>query len=192
MQLAAHELNELSELVAGCFNTVTCMSSYMNQAQDPELKQLLQKHFPLHVKDYNLKVEFLQSQSVPNIEKFQPDTLNPQLSNYTQSQPLPAGAPRTNVQQHTDREIALAYLINQKGSAKNYAVAATECANPNLRTFLENAFLNSSHHAYEMFEYMAKKGYYPLMAAPQTAIDTMSTIYQPVPMDGGQPQMPMQ
>ena len=59
MKLASHELFELSELIVGCFNTVTCMSGFINQAQDPELKELLTRHFPQHVKDYNLKVEFV-------------------------------------------------------------------------------------------------------------------------------------
>ncbi|MES9731648.1 spore coat protein, partial [Bacillus sp. AP50] len=71
MQLATHELRDLSELIAGCYNTINTMSTYIKQAQDPELKQLLQQHFQLHVQDYNLKVEFVQSLSEQNIEKFQ-------------------------------------------------------------------------------------------------------------------------
>lgn len=34
MKLAAHELFELSELIAGCFNTVNCLGAFINQAQD--------------------------------------------------------------------------------------------------------------------------------------------------------------
>ncbi|WP_404452755.1 spore coat protein [Virgibacillus necropolis] len=182
MQLAAHELNELSELIAGCYNTVTCMTDSISKARDPELKELLQKHFPLHVQDYNLKVEFVQSQTTPDISKFQPAELKPGLNSYTQApvSEFSSVTPRTNTGQQSDREIATAYLLNQKGSAKNYAAAVTECANPDLRTFLENAFLNSSRHAYEMWQYMTKKGYYPLMAAPQNATQTIASIYQPV------------
>ncbi|WP_099158224.1 spore coat protein [Virgibacillus ndiopensis] len=182
MQLASHELTNLSELIAGCFNTVTCMASHINQAQDPELKELLQQHFPLHVQDYNLKVEFVQSQTTPDISKFKPAELKPILDSYTQApvSEFSSVTPRTDVQQHNDREIALAYLLNQKSSAKNYGIAAVECANPDLRTFLENAFLNSNRHAYEMWQYMTKKGYYPLMAAPQNETQTIASIYQPV------------
>ncbi|MCG3417734.1 spore coat protein [Oceanobacillus jordanicus] len=182
MQLASHELNELSELIAGCFNTVTCMSSFINQAQDPELKEMLQRHFPLHVADYNLKVEFVQSATTPDINKFQPAELLPKLDSYTKApvSQFPSSAPRTDVQKHTDREIALAYLLGQKASAKNYAAATVECANPDLRTFLEKAFLNSSHHAYEAWEYMTKNGYYPLMPAPPEAIQAIAGMYQPV------------
>lgn len=37
MQLAAHELRDLSELIAGCYNTINTMSTYIQQAQDLEL-----------------------------------------------------------------------------------------------------------------------------------------------------------
>lgn len=113
---------------------------------------------------------------------FQPAKINPMLESYTQSpvSDFPAATPRTDVQQHNDREIATAYLLNQKSSAKSYGNASVECANPDLRTFLENAFLNSNHHAYEIWQYMTKKGYYPLMAAADNAIQTIASIYQPV------------
>jgi len=182
MKLAAHELLDLSELIMGCYNTVGCMSAFINQAQDPELKEILVRQFPLHVKDYNLKVEFVQSQTTPNINQFIPDELKVKLTDFTSgTTPVPAGQPRTDVQTHTDREISIAYLLNQKSSAKNYAQSAVECANPDLRKFLENAFLNSNRHAYEMWQYMVQKGYYPLSAAPQEDIQMIANIYQPVP-----------
>jgi spore coat protein CotF len=182
MKLAAHELFDLSELIAGCLNTVTCMGAFINQAQDPELKELLTRHFPLHVKDYNLKVEFVQSETTPDINKFKPDDLNPTLQDFTSPPvPLQPTQPRTSVQTHNDREIATAYLLNQKSSARNYATSAVECANPDLRHFLENAFMNSNRHAYEVWQYMTKNGYYPLMPAPAEAISTIGSMYTKIP-----------
>ncbi|ONK23899.1 spore coat protein [Siminovitchia sp. FSL H7-0308] len=183
MQLAGHELRDLSELIASCYNTVTCMGAFINQAQDPDLKSMLQRHYPKHIADYNLKVEFVQSNTTPDISKFMPDDLMTKLDNYTTPpvQPVPAGAPRTNAQTHTDREIALAYLLNQKAAAKNYAAAVLECANPHLRTFLENAFLNSSRHSYEVWQYMTERGYYPLSPAPQPDIQMVGSMYEVVP-----------
>ncbi|RST77608.1 spore coat protein [Siminovitchia acidinfaciens] len=194
MQLAAHEFRDLSELIASCYNTVTCMGSFINQAQDPELKSMLERHYPKHIADYNLKVDFVQSVSTPDITKFQPDDLTKKLDNYTAPpQIVSASAPRTDATTHTDREIALAYLLNQKAAAKNYASAVLECANPELRTFLENAFLNSSRHSYEVWQYMAQKGYYPLSPAPQQDIQMVSSMYQIVPQPplfGGQQANP--
>ncbi len=183
MQLASHELHDLTELTMGCYNTIGCMGSFIQQAQDPELKDMLTRQFPLHVADYNLKVEFLQSQTTPDISKFQPDQPVRKLSDFTTGTvPFQPGQPRTEVQTHNDREIATAYLLNQKGSAKNYAAAAVECANPDLRHFLEKAFLNSNRHAYETWQYMVQKGYYPLMPAPQEATQDMAGFFTPVPM----------
>lgn len=182
MQLAGHELRDLSELIASCYNTVTCMGTFINQAQDPDLKSMLQRHYPKHIADYNLKVEFVQSNTTPDITKFMPDDLMTKLDNYTTPpvQPVSAEAPRTNAQTHTDREIALAYLLNQKAAAKNYAAAVLECANPHLRTFLENAFLNSSRHSYEVWQYMTERGYYPLSPAQQQDIQMVGSMYQVV------------
>lgn len=195
MQLAAHEFRDLTELIASCYNTVTCMGSFINQAQDPELKSMLQRHYPKHIADYNLKVEFVQSTTVPDINKFQPDDLMTRLDNFTTPpmQIVSAAAPRTDATTHTDREIALAYLLNQKAAAKNYASATLECAHPELRTFLENAFLNSSRHSYEVWQYMTERGYYPLAPAPQEDIQTVGSMYQIVPQPplfGGQQANP--
>lgn len=182
MQLASHELHNLSELIAGCFNTVTCMAHFKNHAQDTELKELLEEHSPQHIQDYNKKVEFVQNQMTPDISTFKPDELKPELGSFTQApvNSFPPAVPRLQVDQFNDREIATAYLLNQKSAAKNYAAAVVECANPDLHTFLENAFLNSSHHAYDIWQYMTKKGYYPLSPAPLHEIQAIASIYQPI------------
>ncbi|WP_459500390.1 spore coat protein [Bacillus sp. C1] len=182
MQLATHELRDLSELIAGDYNTINMMSTYIQQAQDPELKQMLQKHLPLHVQDYNLKVEFVQSDSTPNISKFQPPKLKPVLASYIEA-PSQAYAPVTpsmDAQPPNDRSIALGYLLNQKSSAFNCAGSLLECANPDLRTLLENTFLTSSHHAYDIWQYMVQKGYYQLSPAPSSEIQAIASMYQPL------------
>jgi hypothetical protein len=56
MQLASHEVHDLNELTLSCVNSITNMALFINQAKDLELKSLLQKHFPYHIKDYNTKV----------------------------------------------------------------------------------------------------------------------------------------
>lgn len=108
------------------------MSTYIQQAQDPELKQMLQEHLPLHVQDYNLKIEFIQSELAPNISKFQQSILKPILASYTEapSQKYVPVTPSVTGQAPTDRAIATGYLLNQKSSALNYAGSLLECGNP--------------------------------------------------------------
>jgi hypothetical protein len=97
MQLAAHEAHDVHELTLSCVNSITNMAFFLSQVKDPELKSIIQGHFDYHVKDYNLKVEYLSRPDGPT-STLQVPPLNNTLPNYTQSQ---AGeisvTPRTQV-----------------------------------------------------------------------------------------------
>jgi spore coat protein CotF len=56
-----------------------------------------------------------------------------------------------------------------------------EASNPEIRTFLEDAFKMSSHHAYDVWQWMVSKGYYPLEAAPAETLGTLASMYHIVP-----------
>lgn len=178
MQLAVHEAQDLHELAASCVNSITNMACFMNQVQDTELKSILQNHFPLHIQDYNMKVEYL-SKTEGSTSKLTVPNLQPVLQSFTQApiNPLPV-APRTMVQQFNDREIATAYLLTLKRSGREYAWAAMEMSNPEIRSFLEDAFRMCSHHAYDVWQWMVKKGYYPLEPAANTTLATLGNFYQ--------------
>jgi spore coat protein CotF len=64
---------------------------------------------------------------------------------------------------------------------------AMEAANPELRSFLQKAFMMSCSHAYDVWQYMVSKGYYPLEAAQPDIIGKVGGMYQVVPED--QPQI---
>ncbi|MCQ6562558.1 spore coat protein [Paenibacillus mendelii] len=178
MQLAVHEAQDLHELAMSCVNSITNMACFMNQAQDAELKAILQKHFPQHLQDYNMKVEYL-SKAAGAVTKLPVPDLQPVLQSFTQAPvaPLPV-TPRTFVQQFNDREMATAYLLTLKRSGREYAWAAMEMSNPEIRSFLEDAFRMCSHHAYDVWQWMVKKGYYPLEPAAKSTLDTLGTMYQ--------------
>ncbi len=182
MQLADHELHDLNELTLSCVNSITNMGMFLNHAQDPELKAMISRHYPFHVRDYNKKVEYLQ-QTQGSQAPFPVPELNSNLANTTTAPtpPAPAITPRTNAQTLNDREIAAAYLLNLKRAGREYAWASMEMANPELRSFLEDAFRMSSRHAYDCWQYMARKGWYPIQPAPQAAIQTMAGMYNLVP-----------
>lgn len=188
MQLAAHELHDLHELTLSCVNSITNMAYMIQHVQDPELKSMLERHFPLHVRDYNMKVEFLNDsqgamRELPLLRE------NGQLGDYTQS---PAGQyppvqPRTQIQDMNDREIATAYLLTLKRAGREYAWTAMETANPELRSFFQTAFMMSCSHAYDVWQYMVNKGYYPLEAANPQMIAQIASVYQVIPEN--QPQI---
>lgn len=181
MKLAAHEAHDLNELTLSCVNSITNMALFMNQAKDPQLKSLIQKHFPYHVKDYNTKVEYLSRTSGAKTGLPVPEITNI-IENYTQSNTnVKSITPRTDVDHLEDREIATAYLLTLKRAGREYAWAAMEASNPEIRTFLEDAFKMSSRHAYDIWQWMVTKGYYPLEAAPAETLGTMASIYKTVP-----------
>jgi spore coat protein CotF len=178
MQLAAHEVHDLHELTMSCVNSITNMAMFINLAKDQELKSMIQGHFPAHIQDYNMKVEYL-SKANGSTQKLNVPQLNKSLQDYTKSptDAFPPITPRTDVQQMNDREIATAYLLTLKRAGREYAWSAMEASNPGLREFLKDAFTMSCNHAYDVWQYMVRKGYYPLEPAPQNTINTISSIY---------------
>lgn len=126
-----------------CVNSITNMAYMLDHVTDPEFKSILEKHFPYHVRDYNMKVEYLNNQqgAQKELPRFQ---IEGKLANYTQSavSQYPSVQPRTSVNDMDDREMATAYLLTLKRAGREYAWAAMETANPELRGFLGNCIPN--------------------------------------------------
>lgn len=179
MQLASHEALDLHELTMSCVNSITNIAYFMNHVKDVELKAILEKHFPFHIKDYNTKVQYL-SQPEGAKSPLPVPPVNQMLQSFTQANMTTPVTPRTSVQEFDDREIATAYLLTLKRAGREYAWAAMEMSNPEVRTFLEDAFRMSSHHAYDVWQWMVKKGYYPLEPAAQSTMNTLGQFYKEV------------
>lgn len=179
MTLGSHEAHDLSELLMSCTNSIQSMALFLNQAKDQQLRDMITRHFAVHVQDYNMKVEFANRSLSPN-------TLNvPELrTDLPAPQPAmqyPPIQPKVKLQELDDRAIATSYLLTLKRAGREYAWAAFECSTPQLRLFLEDAFKMCSHQAYEVWNYMAQKGEYPVGMASQDAMAGMQQIYRPVP-----------
>lgn len=184
MRLAAHELHELHELTMSCVNSITNMSYMLQHVQDQEFKSILERHYPFHIRDYNMKVEFLNQTEGAKAE-LSLFKEKGHLTDYTQSpvNQYPPVQPRTIVPDLIDREMATAYLLTLKRAGREYAYSAMEAANPELRSFLQTAFMMSCSHAYDVWQYMVKKGYYPLEPADQNMISKIGSAYQVIPED---------
>ncbi|MBT2756783.1 spore coat protein [Mesobacillus foraminis] len=189
MKLAAHELNDLNELTMSCVNSITNMAYMLQHVQDPEFKSILERHFPYHIRDYNMKASFINQTegATKELKLFKEDG---HLNDFTHS-PMtqyPPVQPRTVVQDFNDREMATAYLLTLKRAGREYAYSAMEAANPELRSFHQTAFMMSCSHAYDMWQYMVTKGYYPLEQADPNMVSKIGAIYQVVPEDQEQIQ----
>jgi len=174
--LYVHETADLSELIMSCTNSINCMGLFINQAKDPTLKALIQKHMAAHVQDYNMKVEWASKGSCAdklNVPVMPPKTT---ATNVQTSAVMPN--PQTTMLD--DRSIATSYLLTLKRSGRDYAWAAMEAADPNLRAFLEDAFTMCSHHALEIWNWMYEHGYYPAGQTTTTHTAMIEQTFKPV------------
>lgn len=181
MQLTICELSYLNELITSCVNTITCMSLFKNQVTDEELKSLLNTHFPIHIEDYNKKVEFVKDVNTASGKLNVPE-LNVSIfsDNITETKPASSISVNTNVTALTDREIALSYFLTLKRAGKEYAIASMEATNSKLRQFLKDAYTMSCNHAYEVYEWMAKNEYYPIVIATGDQTGNIASIYNTI------------
>lgn len=184
MKLTICELSYLNELISSCVNTITCMSLFKNQVKDEELKALLNTHFPIHVEDYNQKVEF-----VKNVDTASGKLNVPQLNtsifseDINETKSAEAVTVNTNATQLNDREIALSYFLTLKRAGKEYAIASMEATNPKLRQFLKDAYMMSCNHSYEVYEWMAKNNYYPIIVTTPEQTGNIASIYNPITLN---------
>jgi spore coat protein CotF len=193
MKLAAHEAQELRELALSCCNSIVNMAYFRSHTKDPELRAMIERHFPFHVQDYNMKVEYLTKMEGAQTKLPLPD-LNVALRSYTESPSANYSpvTPRVDVQDFTDQEIATAYLLTLKRAGREYAWAAMDASHPQIRLFLEDAFRMSCRNAYDVWQWMVKKGYYPVAAAPQQELQTMGQVFQTVQSPIGTTPMQLQ
>ena len=88
----------------------------------------------------------------------------------------------TNVTKLTDREIALSYFLTLKRAGKEYAIASMEATNPKLRQFLKDAYTMSCNHSYEVYQWMAKNNYSPIIMATGEQTGDISSLYNNIPL----------
>lgn len=181
MKLTICELSYLNELISSCVNTITCLSLFKNQVKDEELKKLLNEQFPVHVEDYNLKVEFVKDVDTAsgklNVPQLNTNIFTEDVCKTKSAEPITVN---TNVTSLNDREIALSYFLTLKRAGKEYAIASMEATNPKLRQFLKDAYTMSCNHSYEIYEWMAKNNYYPIVIAEGNQTGEIGKIYNTI------------
>lgn len=177
MPLKTHEVAELNELLMSCVNSINSMGLFLSQVKCQELKSIIERHMAAHIQDYNMKVEWVEKGS--SNQKLAVPGIPSATSGGTHKLPL-AVTPNPQMTSLDDRSIATSYLLTLKRAGKEYAWGTFEASDPQLRSFLEDAFTLASHHAYEVGEYMCKHGYYPTEDAAPTYVNKVAATYSPV------------
>ncbi|RIV18825.1 spore coat protein [Alicyclobacillaceae bacterium I2511] len=175
MSLMTHEAVELNELLLSCTNTINSMGVFLSQVKDPTLKSILEKQIGAHVQDYNIKSEWIKNGS--SNQKLAVPAATSGTTTGTSPSPQ-AVTPNPGATNFDDRAIATSYLLTLKRAGREYAWATFEAANPQLRSFLEDAFTMCSRHAVEVSQWMGRHGYYPSETAPASLVQKIGQTYE--------------
>jgi spore coat protein F len=155
--LAWHETLEMHELLA--FQSIGLMKLKMGirKISDPELLELYRMTINGLEMNINELIPFYSSVPVGTANR---ETINPDMAFY-------AGD-------------LLALL---KTSVRNYAIAITETATPELRGVLTNHLLRGIQGHERIFTYMLKKGLYPSYNLEQLLTNDLQTAQKALHMD---------
>lgn len=131
-------------------------TNYANQAQDPELKQLLNTYAQEEQEHYNTINQIL-SGTVPNMnqQSGQQNTQSSQSGQQKSQNNAKAGMYNSN-----DASLCSDLLMTEKFISGAYDTAIFECADTNLRNALSHIQKEEQQHGEGIFNYMQSKGMY--------------------------------
>lgn len=182
MPFGAHETMEVHEILNETMNMINHFSFYAQQAQSPELRNMIDRHLQAAVQSYDQLVAYTHDYSAASgrMQPYGMPQVQPQQVMYGLRQPAPH-APLQG--QFDDRQIACSMLSCHKNSAKNHMAGSLECADPNVRQMLVNGSVACSNQAYEVFLFLNRLGEYQVPTMQEHTAKTFLHTYQP--MQGG-------
>ncbi|WNQ09780.1 spore coat protein [Paenibacillus aurantius] len=180
MPFGAHETMEVHEILNEKVNQINHFAWYARQAQNPQLRQMIERHLQSAVEFYDQIVSYThdynhaqpQMQGVGMVS----DTVEQikyGLHNPARLSPQTGGGMK-------DTDIASAVLLCHKNSAKNAMTASLECADPNVRQLLMNTANACAIQAYEVFQLMNEQGQYQVPTMSEHTAKTFLHTFQPV------------
>jgi spore coat protein CotF len=188
MPFGAHETMEVHEILNEKINMINHFSLYASQAQDRNLRQMIERHLQTAVQSYDQLVSYTHDYSAaPSASRsmggfqVQPQHIQYGLHNPAQQMPQMQGQARLN-----DQQIVSAVLSCHKNSAKNHMHASLECADPNVRQMLLSGAISCSNQAYEVFLFMNQQGSYQVPTMNDHTAKTFLHSFQPVNASYGQ------
>lgn len=185
-QLGAHELIGLHESLTAKSAFIELLGTLSQQAQDPQLRALLERQAQAVHQQYMQGVQILQGAGAvtPNNRYVWDGQANPQIGVSNATFP----APNPNAREMSDRSISTAVLSALKFQAAAALHFALECAHTDLRSFLMDSVLVADKMAYEMFSFMNQKGFYQVAQLREADAQSLAAAYQA----GGQGIAPIQ
>lgn len=176
--LGAHETMEVHEILCTAITGINTMQLYRPHVKDQRLAHIMDKQMQFTINEYNQMVQTVQNLSnggiAPGTPYQAPRSFSPV---YGLDNPA-ASMPNMNANQIDDRDVASALLGFHKSSAMMKIVAALECANPQLRSLIQQGAVNCSEQAYEIWQYMNQAGYYQVPTMKEMTTNTVLNHYE--------------
>lgn len=176
-QYGAHELVEVNEILSNSICGINQFELFRPHVNGQELNSILEKQLGFMVDEFNNLVQVVKNRlmvqgiSYPVFKQVNPI--------YGLHNPQPQ-SPNMTVNQLTDQDIASCMLGIHKSSAVARMGAVLECADPELRGFIQQGANNCAEQAYEVWQYLNNKGFYQVPTFEDITTDTMINSYKQV------------
>lgn len=181
IRMGIHEAVDMHEILTAKVCKIEHHALYSAQADDPELKSILERHKDRIVQDYNAALNLMQGRGML-IDSYH--ARNVHGVRYGTQQAERPIVPHPDTSRLSDRTIATGALIAHKCGAVSAMRAALEMADPELRQFLTHAAVSNSNMAYEIFHWMNHKGFYQVPVMDQSTMQHMQHMYSPTTAAG--------
>lgn len=174
-EYGAHEIMEIHEVLNTAMDAIHNLQLYRPHVKDPQLAQILDHQLQFMMNAYNNMVQMVQMNGAGHAVPYRaPKAFTPV---YGLDNPAPQ-SPNTSPDQMDDRDVASGMLGIHKAGALRQMQGALETANPNLRYALQQGAVNCAEQAYEVWQYMNRKGYYQVPTMKEMTTNTMIGSYQ--------------
>ncbi len=173
-ELGAHETMELHEILNGTIDGINLFQLYRPHVRDRELQTILEKQLQFMNHEYNNIVETVNKHQVNRATPYRsPKNFSP---DYGLKNP-PSHEPSQPKGDLDDRDVSYGMMRCHKAGANMRMSASLEFADPSIRRMVQQCAVNCSEQAYEIWQYMNKKGYYQVPTMKDMTTNTVIGTY---------------
>jgi spore coat protein CotF len=175
----AHEFLETQEALRSKAAHIELYGVMEEMAQDQQLKSILRNQQNRMMQSYQQGINLLQGKGVQVQSIPQPRfNVNQQPTVGIQNQMTQQIVPNMHPSRLSDQTIGTVCMNQHKMGAAVAMIWASECADPQLRTYHVTCANSCQEMAYELWQYLNAKGYYQVPVFPQQTMAAMAQSFQ--------------
>lgn len=170
----AHEVMEVHEVLSTSIEGINLFHLYRPYVKNQQLRQVLDRQILFMTNEYNNLVQLVEQQGAGQAVPYR--TMKNFAPTYGLDNPA-TNSPNTSANQMDDRDVASGMLLFHKSSAVQKMNSALECADPQLRSAIQQGAINCSEEAYEIWQFMNQNGYYQVPTMKEMTTNTFINSY---------------